>query len=254
MIDITVAIIFHREGVYALSAIKSMRDMISIAKSNGISLELKAVLDKPDDLTRRILSEHVSSFDSVEEVDYGDPGLTRNHAAQSSRGVFLSMLDGDDLWGAEWLRLAYSKASCWNSSSDAVWHPERVFFFNEADFDLHSTSTIAHTSARSHHFLHQSTEVSGFDRNILLLNNIWTANVFAKTSLHLRYPYRPTDRKNGFGVEDWSWNIETVWNDVPHLVVPETIHLVRVKESGSLGRQHHSEGLLPVLSVKCGKI
>ena len=65
--------------------------------------------------------------------------------------------------------------------------------------------------------------------------------------LHLRHPYRAADRSRGFGVEDWPWHMETLWAGLPHRVVPETVHLIRVKEHGSLGRQNTVEGLLPYL-------
>lgn len=83
--------------------------------------------------------------------------------------------------------------------------------------------------------------------NTLFLENTWSANVFARRSLHLRHPYKAADKETGFSIEDWSWNIETVWANIPHRVVADTVHLIRVKESGSLNQQNAAEGLLPYL-------
>jgi hypothetical protein len=66
----------------------------------------------------------------------------------------------------------------------------------------------------------------------------------ASRDLHLRIPYKAIDKSCGFGVEDWSWNIETTWAGIAHCVVPDTVHLIRVKETGSLGQQNAAEGFL----------
>ena len=71
--------------------------------------------------------------------------------------------------------------------------------------------------------------------------------MFAHRSVHEKYPYVAIDKQTGFGVEDWSWNIETSWKGLRHLVVDDTVHLIRVKQHGSLGMQNTAEGLLPQL-------
>ncbi len=106
---------------------------------------------------------------------------------------------------------AYAAALVSGAPDEAIWHPESLFYFNEEDFDPHSLTRQANPSARAYHFFHQSSCDSNFDRNALLLNNLWSANSFAKRKIHLRFPYKAVDKKSGFGIEDWSWNIETVW-------------------------------------------
>jgi hypothetical protein len=41
--------------------------------------------------------------------------------------------------------------------------------------------------------------------------------------------------------------MDTLWRGVPHLVVPDTVHLIRQKENGSLGQRNATEGMLPHL-------
>ncbi|MFM7009291.1 MAG: hypothetical protein ACKO0Z_08190, partial [Betaproteobacteria bacterium] len=48
-------------------------------------------------------------------------------------------------------------------------------------------------------------------------------------------------------IEDWSWNLQTLAEGVSHNVVNGTVHLIRVKQAGSLGRANVAEGLLPKL-------
>ena len=156
-------------------------------------------------------------------------------------------MDGDDLWGADWLHLAYKAATANGESAEAIWHPENLFYFTTSDFDSHSIGLVAHPFAQSHHLFQYPSDEPGFNRDVLFFDNIWAANTFTKRTMHLRYPYKPVDNEKGFGIEDWSWNIETVWANIPHRVVPDTVHLHRTKEIGSLGKLNVDKGLLPPL-------
>ena len=247
MFDLTATIIFHREGALALPALSSMRELVFTAREAGIRVEAQAILDNADDLTRRLVSARGAWLDNVEEVSFGDLGLSRNKGAASAQGEFLAFLDGDDLWGADWLRLAYATATAPGAPTVAIWHPECLFAFSADDFDRHSTRSRPHHDARSFYFFHRPGVDSFATLNTLFLENFWSANVFARRSLHLRHPYKAADRACGFGIEDWSWNMETVWEGIPHRVVPDTVHLIRLKESGSLNQKNVAEGLLPHL-------
>ena len=50
-----------------------------------------------------------------------------------AHGQFLAFVDGDDFFGTEWLRLAYSAAK---DASEAIWRPECLYHF--CDFDVQS--------------------------------------------------------------------------------------------------------------------
>jgi hypothetical protein len=245
--DITVTAVFHKEGPLALPALDSMKDLVSTAQASGLIVEARAILDRVDDQTRSLVAARGTWLDDVEEVSFGDLGLSRNAGVRAAQGDFLAFLDGDDLWGAEWLRLAYNAAVADTKAREAIWHPEFLYYFTEGDFDRHSTGRIPHPAARSHYLRHVSSDVPCFERSTLFLNNIWSANVFASRSLHERYPYAAVDRTKGFGIEDWSWHMETLWAGVPHRTVPDTVHIIRVKEGQSLNQQNALEGLLPTL-------
>jgi hypothetical protein len=245
--DITVTAIFHREGALALPALASMRDLVDTARAAGLGVEARAVLDRGDETTRHVIAARGYWLDGVEESSVGDPGLARNAGVRSAAGDFLAFLDGDDLWGRDWLRLAHASATAQDAPAAAICHPQDLFYFTEGDFDRSSGTSVPNPASQSFFMNQRASEDPGFDRDALFLNNIWTVNVFAPRSLHERFPYFSVERARGFGIEDWSWHVATQWSGIPHRIVADTVHMIRVKEFGSMGRRNAAEGLLPHL-------
>ncbi len=68
MFDITVTIVFHSEGAYALPALTSMEQLISKARATGLRVESQAVLDNVDALTRQVVSVRGAWLDNIDEV------------------------------------------------------------------------------------------------------------------------------------------------------------------------------------------
>ena len=55
MIDIGLTIVFHHEGALAVPALASMADMVARTTAAGVGVETRAILDRPDYDTRRIV-------------------------------------------------------------------------------------------------------------------------------------------------------------------------------------------------------
>lgn len=248
MLDISVFAIFHMEGTYSIPALASMRDLVEAARFRGLRVEAVAILDRPDALTTRLVEHNGVWLDDIRVVDFGDLGRTRNSGVERAGARYLAFLDGDDLWGADWLWAAYSAAtSPCPSDVEAIWHPEQLFYFYEEDFDQHSRTALPNPHAKAHHFIHVESNAPDFDRHALWLNNVWSANIFAHHTIYEKYPYQAVDKASGFGIEDWSWNILTYCDGVHHRIVRDTVHMIRVKPGGSLGQSNAAAGLLPHL-------
>ncbi|MFM0597991.1 glycosyltransferase family 2 protein [Paraburkholderia dilworthii] len=245
--DITVSIIFHKEAAFAVPALASMKLLVSTARSAGLAVEAHALLDNADKLTTHIVGQHGAWLDAIRHVAHGDLGLTRNTGTQQAAGDYLAFIDGDDLWGAAWLTGAHTQARQEAAASRSIWHPDSIFYFYESDFDRHSTDRFARADPKSYHLHHRPSDAQGFNANALFLDNLWTANIFAHRGIYERFPYKALNRDLGLGIEDWSWNIETYSAGIAHRTVPDTVHLIRVKEAGSLGQSNQSSGLLPYL-------
>jgi hypothetical protein len=237
--DITATLNFHCEGPLACAALASLADLVNVARATDLSIETQAILDRADEATRDIVSAHGQWIDHVEEVSFGDLGLTRNQATRLARGRFLAFLDGDDLWGEQWLSAAFAAATASATSEKMIWHPEHLYLFDDSDFGRPHEGTT-----RSFHSPHAASNTPGFNPMLLVFFSLWSSNAFAAREIFLQFPYRARDVSRGIGFEDWSWNLDTLGAGIHHGVVPGTVHLLRRKQSGSLERQSTADGLM----------
>lgn len=253
-IDVSIVVTFHREGALAVPALASLGDLVDHARAHGLTVETVAVLDRADDATRDVIEAHRPLLDVVLPVDVGDSALARNAGLVASTGGFVAFLDGDDLWGEDWVTAAVHAArdsgrarAGDGGGSDAVWHPQYVHFFTADDRHITSDGAYPRSAADSFVMEQHPSDRPDLDRRALLVNNLWTANVLAARRLFETYPFPANDVANGFGIEDWTWNLATTWAGVPHRIVPGTVHMVRMRGDDSQGRENVRRGLLPRL-------
>lgn len=245
-VDVSVVLNLHAEGDLAHPSLRSFQLLVERTRANGVMLEALAVLDDPDPRTREIVEQYAESFDAIHTVSLRDLGQVRNAMVEASSGEYVAFVDGDDLWCEDWLIASFRSARS-ESQEQIVWHPEFVLFFDPADLAVQSSRSAPSSFASTYVLEQASTTDAAFDRRALLIDNLWTSNVFAPRQLHRSFPYESPDRERGLGIEDWSWNLATVWAGVPHRTVPDTVHMVRMKPEGSLGRANIAGGLLPYL-------
>ncbi len=216
--QISVNITAHNEGRLAHHTVQSALRAANYARARGLQVELIAVLDKASPQTREYFQSVSSFFSVIEQVQFGDLGLSRNHAIQKASGQYIAILDADDLICENWLYEAW-KFSQAHPTQSLVLHFERSLVFgNELMLDTRIDSTHNEYS-----FLN------------LVDMNYWNALCFAPRDLFLQGNfYQVTDLRNGFGYEDWHWICETIARGAVHRIVPETVCFVRRKTIGSL--------------------
>lgn len=236
MADISAVMTFHREGLLAGPSIRSFQDALAAARQTGLTVEPIIMLDRTDDITRSMLSDALDWGAVVHETEFGDPGLTRNAGVSLATGKYVTFLDGDDLWGFNWLIKAYK--FCEQSHNPLIAHSEfNIVFGGERSV-----------------WLHQDSEDPLVDLEYLQVGNYWDALSFAAREIYLRFPFRKNDLSRGYGHEDWHWNIVTIAEGLPHKPVSGTVHIKR-RRRGSQSDRANSSDVVPwfeeLLRGKC---
>ena len=228
MPEIAIVLNAHREGWYLHTALASVAAAAGhAAEQSGLAVSVHVVLDRPDDITREIAASSPSLAADVIEVDFGDLALSRAAGIDRADAPYVALMDGDDLWGDEWLCRAHQAAVA--HGGEAIWHPDINLMFGADPNVL---------------FVHPDSEDDSFDSFDLIDHNHWTSLSFGPREVYLRYPFHPLHLARGRGFEDWSWNCRTLAAGVPHKVVPQTVHFVR-RRPGSLSKLSESLGILP---------
>jgi glycosyltransferase involved in cell wall biosynthesis len=211
MVDISAVVTFHKEGLLANASLGSVALASAYAQRNGLRTEVIAIMDNPDEATREYLTSR-AGLDMLLESSHGDPSLARNQAIQSARGEWVALLDGDDLWGANWLAAAHAVAT--GETRPIVLHPHTTFYFGQ----------------RRYIYVHPDMDDEDFDLLGLSMANYWTTLSFARRTTYTSIPFPQRDLKRQVGFEDWGWNLQTIADGFVHKRVPDSMHAVRVKD------------------------
>jgi hypothetical protein len=210
--DITAIVTVHREGLLAGLSLRSLLESIAEAEARGLRVEKIVVMDRTDQTTRDVFADASALDMRIVETDFGDQGRARNEGVACATGTYLAFLDGDDLWGYNWLCAAWD--ACQHMPGKMIAHPQLNWFFEGSD------GITIHTD--------QFDPL--FDPEFFRFNNYWDAMCMAPREAHVRIPYHIRELDKGFAFEDWRWNCETMEAGYVHRVVPDTVHFKRRRE------------------------
>lgn len=207
----------HREGSTAKPSLISAWRAVEAARQTGIDAKLVLAVDSPDLHTIKLVEEWRDRGAQIISTDVADLGAARNAAAHAVDTTWLAFLDADDLWGEQWLIAAHRMATDPSTQDGDVFHPQTNIIFGDHHSLLH----------------HIDSDGPKFSWSRFHLHNAWTALCFARREHLLALPYPRNDLANGFGFEDWCWNMAVLDTGGRHRVVPDTCHFIkRVNPAG----------------------
>lgn len=218
--DVAAVVNLHREGASALASLISAWRAVEHARSAGLSATLNIVIDDSDDETIKLANGWVTRGARIVPVSFTNIGMARNAAARALDAEWIAFLDGDDLWGESWLTRAHTTASeVSDRSALDVFHPATNVMFGASNSLMHHVDSVD----------------AGFSFARLRLFNEWTSTCFVRRE-HLRNtPYPPLRLDEGYGYEDWAWNIEVLRRGGRHRVVDHAVHGIYRTPAGAKG-------------------
>jgi glycosyltransferase involved in cell wall biosynthesis len=219
LFDVSLVLALHREGALLRPTLLSLREAARHARAEGITVELVATLDRPDEATRQALGGlGTEGFDgwTTLEVDNGSLGLTRNSGIGRARGRYVAVCDGDDLISFNSITVMFRLAE--NMGTGCIIFPEYLYAFG---YRYHCWKYFPPEVV---------TPLSFID------THPYVSRVFAHRSVFQAVPYVDAGISSGYAYEDWHFNAECVAHGYRILVAENTILFYRQRKS-SLAHQ-----------------
>ncbi|WP_267423516.1 glycosyltransferase family A protein [Methylobacterium sp. GC_Met_2] len=218
MIDVSVIINLHHEGRLCQGTLESVIEAARLGENLSISTEILCIIDNGNRATLDAVDRY-KDIVRIHECAFRDLSKARNFGVSVCKGKFITFIDGDDLWGNQWiarcLQLAHSR-----QNSKLIIHPQMNVFFGN-----HTPPSL---------WIHPNVLTNEIDLADIFVANKWTALSFAAREIYEAFPYVPNEIDQGFGYEDWLWNIQTLLEGFEHMSCPKTCHFIRRKGEGSL--------------------
>lgn len=216
----------HREKRLSVATLRSFARAVEVARTEGFTVEPLMCLDRPDPLTESLFRDLSPTGARVISMDHGDQGKVRNDAVIEASGDHVAFLDGDDLWQASWLVRA-ARYLDEAGTGDIIAHPEYNYFFE-------GQATI---------FRQIDQDAPEFDIDLLRVRNYWDALCMAPRALYLAYPFAHRDIPNGWALEDWQWNEDTIAAGLRHKIVPDTVLFKRRQKESQHSRASQGKAM-----------
>ena len=216
-VDVSVVLNMHREAPYLKATLLSLEACAIAAREVGLSCELVAVFDRPDEATRQVFdATRLEGFVSkvVVEVDVGSLGLARNAGVDAASGEYIWTADGDDLVSKNAIIELHRTARSSPDTDCAVFINYLIAFgesFHVGKYFDSSHFTVAD-------FAYQHPYVS---------------RIFLRRSVFAHLRYSDLRVTSGFAYEDWEFNVQLRYLGFKFLIANNTIFFYRQRR-GSL--------------------
>lgn len=210
-ITLSIVVTTHNEG---LLAHKTMRSVFAATEAlrEKYNYEIIIHIDKGDRDTIKYFNRYKNRRDvKIFRNNFGNLSASRNFCVNSALGHYITFLDGDDLVSANWFLEGIKTLK--STKKDSIVYPEAVLMFG----------------LNGEHNLTIQKPSSPLDKcKILLLGeNCWSSVVMAKSEIFKKYPYKIFSE--GYGYEDYAFNVETLYANIPHKIAKKTTLFYRQK-------------------------
>jgi len=227
--DLSIIVTAHAEGRLIRPTLRSIGLASAELGAMGRRVEIIVVLDNATAGTREQAEAwrgDANATATIRLLDtvYGEPAGTRNAGAKAAKGRYVAFCDGDDLVSRHYF--ADALAMLEKSADPRIVHPAVVVSFGvrTAVWNVEGFETANYLD--------------------LLRDNLWPSSSMSQKSTYLEHPYVTLRAEDGFGPEDWLWNIQTAIAGIPHSPVEGSMFFYRVK--GNSGVNHgHRHSILP---------
>ena len=231
-IDLSVVVTAHDEGLVAHKTMRSVFEALEGLKRIKKSYEIIVHIDNGDKKTLKYFDRYSGREDvRIFKNKFGDTGPSRNYAVSKANGKYVAFLDGDDLVSSNWFVMALKMLE--SAKEKIIVHPEAILTFG---FKQPHVLTMQKDSFND-----------GRDVVILLGENRWCSVLMAEKEVLEQTPYH--ELKNGYGHEDYVFNIETLEKNIPHKIAKETVLFYRRTETSRLSMGNSQHVTIPAMRM-----
>ena len=227
--DMSLSVIFnfHKEGFLLEETIKNFKDVLKEHSRFNLwtNIEIIAILDRPDILTKEVFYKNSDFFDVFKEVDFGDLSLSRNIGVDISKNSFILFSDGDDFVSPDCLNSLYFEVHGFYEGKSLksiqvkdhiIFHPRYVVEFPKI-------------------FISEYVNSNKYVRANNTFYNSYTSKIMGYRTIFESFKFRQTS--GCYGYEDWDLNNRLMFSGIRFVVVDFILFYRKEKENSLLFKQ-----------------